>query len=197
MDKKITYDAGRYYAWEVDAPFDYKNFVVSSIGVHVLFKLCKDNKAFYFTACEEEKEYGILPDKALFNEFYVCDLINMVLDPSEKEVIWSEPNYPKVGEAFKRGFGFMTVIENYFIEGTFLPPQYIAVPSSLEPYLDLEGCPEPEKPYLKLEECSAPLHIPFPVTREEFIEIALSHKAYGYGDPAGCYTKERLPSYDF
>lgn len=185
--KKIAYDIGAYYAWDIDAPFDYKNFVVSAIGIDVLFKLCKGKESFYFTAYEEERirKDGPLPSRMLFDEFYVSKLINMVLAPSEKEVIWSEPNYPEVGEAFKRKFGFMTVIENYYIEGTFLPPQYIAAPPALNPK---------EYPASEGYVVSFPLHIPFPVTREEFIEIASNHKAYGYGDPVGYYTKDRPPA---
>lgn len=182
MKQRMAYNIGTSYIWDVNTVFDYKNFVVSGIGVDALFKLCKGSNSFYFNAYEEERENGQFPDKAIFDDFYVKELIYMVIDPSDERVVWSEPNYPRVTEAFKRKFGFSVQIEKYYIEGTFLPPHFIEVPPALNPneYSALEG-------YV----VSYPDHQCLPVTREEFIEIVLNHKLkHRYSSSLGYYTSE-------
>ena len=181
MEQRL-YNIGTSYIWDVNTVFDYKNFVVSGIGVDALFKLCKGSKSFYFEAYEEERENGYLPDKAMFDDFYVSELIYMVIDPSDERVIWSEPNYPRVAEAFKRKFGFSIEIEKYYLEGTFLPPYYIEVPPDLNPN---------EYPASKGYVVSYPDHTCISVTREEFAEIILNHKIkHKYSSSLGYFTKD-------
>lgn len=159
--RKINYDIG--YCYLIDAkPFEYKNFIVYNMGIDILFKVIKDKKPFYFTAEAEDGKTDLLPDRALFDDFYASHFINISIDPfldPEWGVIWVDFN-SEAGKAFARNFSYIGIFEQFYLNGTFLPADDVMVAVDL------------------------------PVTIEEFKKIAIEHGVCGYGEPVGYYTKE-------